>query len=252
MAENDELVVLPNSGAFPKVNLMEPSKHGFVLLALEVDRRPGLLFWLESGRKKRVLARMKAWAGELRGREDAVEATVFKALVIPPGREQAYATDVDIPDARYDVVLLVALSDKAAADKLTADEAFKSQAGSFDADCDGYLLLVAENARRIAPVDHTRDGVFLFNFFAAASRAQNLAVWEYTAGWFQDRTGLDNSTLLLPESKDVPYTVINHCRWDRLRDIVPRLIFQTSFRSYVLRHFAANRTTAMPILYRLA
>jgi hypothetical protein len=246
------LVVLPEAGSFPRVTLVEPSGHGYLLLALEVDRRPGLLYRFESRRKRALAAKVKALAGALSGRAGVVEATAFKALIIPPGRGRAFATDVPIPLARYDLVLLVTLESPTAAEALAADAAFRTATGDFSAESRSHLLVVATNARRIAPVDHTRDGVFLFNFFAAASRAQNLAVWEYTAGWFQDQTGLDNSTLLLPEDESVPYSVINHCRWDRLGEVVPALLFKRSFRSYVLKHFAANRTTAMPILYRLA
>jgi hypothetical protein len=78
-------------------------------------------------------------------------------------------------------------------------------------------------------------------------------VREYTAGWFQDQTGPDNSILVPPDSEsDTDCTVINHCRWDRPRDILPHLLFNRSFRTYVLAHFAANNTAPIPILYRLA
>jgi hypothetical protein len=78
-------------------------------------------------------------------------------------------------------------------------------------------------------------------------------VWNYTAGWFQDQTGLDNSTVLLPdEAAQVPYTIINHCRWDRLRSILPALLFNRTFKPFVLNNFEKNNTAAMPILYQLA
>jgi hypothetical protein len=48
------------------------------------------------------------------------------------------------------------------------------------------------------------------------------------------------------------YNIINHCRWDRLRDVVPSPIFKRTFRTYVLANFEANRVAAMPILYRMA
>jgi hypothetical protein len=111
----------------------------------------------------------------------------------------------------------------------------------------------ATNVKRIGPVDHSRNGVFLFNYFVAERPAQNIAVWHYTAGWFQQETGLDNSTVLLPTNgRTSEYTLINHCRWDRLRDVVPSLIFKRSFRTYVLAHFDLNDTAPMPVLYRLA
>ena len=113
--------------------------------------------------------------------------------------------------------------------------------------------ITASNARRIGPVDHSRPGVFLFNYFFADSVEQNLAVWNYTAGWFQAETGLDNSTVLLPTAAARSnYSIINHCRWDRLGQILPSLIFKKSFHSYVLDNFAANNVAAMPVLYRLA
>ncbi|WP_199616379.1 hypothetical protein [Paenibacillus alkalitolerans] len=66
------------------------------------------------------------------------------------------------------------------------------------------------------------------------------------------KTGLDNSTLLLPaEGESSQYGVINHCRWDRLSDIVPDLLFRRSFRKYVLDNFESNGIAAMPILYKL-
>ena len=109
------------------------------------------------------------------------------------------------------------------------------------------------NLRAIGPVDHKRQGVFLFNYFVSDSLPQNLGIWEYTAGWFADQTGLDNSSLLRPdEGQTTDYTVINHCRWDSLWNILPSLLFKKSFRSFVLKNFEANGTAPIPILYRMA
>ena len=59
--------------------------------------------------------------------------------------------------------------------------------------------------------------------------------------------------LLVPDAgQQQGYTIINHCRWDRLGDILPSLLFKKSFRSFVLANFAANSTAPIPILYRLA
>jgi hypothetical protein len=111
----------------------------------------------------------------------------------------------------------------------------------------------AKNARKIEDVDKNRQGVFLFNYFYADDPKELLPVWEYTAGWFTDVTELNNSTLLLPcDGEESQYGVINHCRWDRLSDIVPDLLFRPSFRNYVLKNFESNGIAAMPILYKLA
>jgi len=78
-------------------------------------------------------------------------------------------------------------------------------------------------------------------------------VWEYTAGWFGQETGLDNSTVLLPrDGERSEYNIMNHYRWDRLLDVMPSLLFKRSFRDYVLANFEANNVAAMPILYRMA
>lgn len=245
------LVTLPESGAFPKVRLTEPTPHGFVVASFEIDRRPPFGYFIESAAKRKAIATLKAAAAALLTSGEAVEAAVFKALLRPPGRGAFLRSRPDVPVARFDVVLLVETPRHEDAEELMASPSFRTAIGSLDVS--RSLVVSASNGRRIGPVDHSRDGVFLFNFFYADRLEQNLAVWEYTAGWFSDQTGLDNSTLLVPDpGSGSPYTVINHCRWDRARDIVPQLIFNGSFRSYVLRHFEANRTAAMPILYQLA
>ena len=76
----------------------------------------------------------------------------------------------------------------------------------------------------------------------------------YTAGWFQDQTGLDNSTVLRPldpAQSTGGYSLVNHCRWDRLRDVLPALVLKPSFRTFVLHTFAEHRTAPHPVLYRL-
>ncbi len=99
-------------------------------------------------------------------------------------------------------------------------------------------------------VDHSRDGVFLFNYFFADDTDQNIAVWEHTAGWWQQEAALDNSEVLLPDPGKTRYTIINHCRWDHLRDFLPSLLFKPTFRTYLQANFDANDVAPMPILYR--
>ncbi len=113
--------------------------------------------------------------------------------------------------------------------------------------------VAAENPRNMGDVAFDRPGVFLFNFFYAADERELIPVWEYTAGWWNVKTHLDNSRVLRPvddESSD--YGIINHCRWDSLRVVAPNMIFRPSFRRFVLANFAANGISAQPILYRRA
>ena len=62
---------------------------------------------------------------------------------------------------------------------------------------------------------------------------------------------LDNSTVLLPRSVSAPVAIVNHCRWERYRDVVPALVLHPSFRRFVLRTFAANGVVPRPVLYRI-
>ena len=95
--------------------------------------------------------------------------------------------------------------------------------------------------------------MFLFNYFHGEAPKKLIPIWEYTAGWFEDRTGLDNSELLVPEAdQGSEYGLINHCRWDHWHDILPDLALRPSFKRYVLDNFAANGVSPMPILYGLA
>src|SRR5215216_2057781 len=57
----------------------------------------------------------------------------------------------------------------------------------------------------------------------------------------QQETGLDNSTVLLPrDGERSDYNIINHRRWDRLRDVLPSLAFRKSFSTFVLANLEAD------------
>jgi len=248
----ENLTVVNEDARFPRVSLVEPASSGYLHLAAEVDKRPP---FLPSSRKKReLIAKCKRWCRQLEADPSVVSAVVFDALVIPPGRgEFIEKRPGEVHVARFDLAILVETTSPEAADALRASSVYAEMERSVREAAAFTHRIAATNAKRIGPVDHERQGVFLFNYFFADDTAQNLAVWEYTAGWFQKETGLDNSTVLLPrDGESSGYNIVNHCRWDRLRDVVPSLIFKGSFRAYVLANFAANRTAAMPILYRMA
>ena len=109
---------------------------------------------------------------------------------------------------------------------------------------------VARNAVRLGDVDHRPNHAFLFNYFYADDSETLLPVFEYTAGWFQAKTGLANSTLLRPLDTDAAYGIINHASWPSMRTFLPHLILRPSFRSFVLANFKANGIAAQPIVYR--
>lgn len=237
---------------FPKVSLIDPSASFFIQIAAELDRRPA--FFPNSRRKKQVITRCKTLCRQLRAMSGVVDASVFNALLVPPGRgEFLKKRPGKVHVARYDLAILIECRSEGAAKEVQTIPAFVELMRIVNDNSTFTHTITASNARRIGPVDHSRQGVFLFNYFFADSVEQNLAVWNYTAGWFQAETELDNSTVLLPtDAARSNYSIINHCRWDRLSQILPSLIFKKSFHSYVLDNFAANNVAAMPVLYRLA
>lgn len=246
------LVTTGQEDRFRKVSLVAPDGRTYLWIGAEVDHRPPFFFWLRSAAKRRVLARLKVAAAALRA-AGAEEAVVFEALVVPPGRGAYLADRPDVVVRPYDAVLLAAFATEAEARAWREGAEAGALMAELRADARAADIALAANGRRIGAVDHGRAGIFLFNYFIAENRAQNLAVWEHTAGWFQEKTGLDNSTLLVPEpGEGIPQSVINHCRWDHAWDILPALIFRPSFRSFVLKAFEVNRTAAVPVLYRLA
>ncbi|MGH8473153.1 MAG: hypothetical protein ACREVJ_12010, partial [Gammaproteobacteria bacterium] len=246
------LTIVNENERFPKVPaLMEPTTSGYILDAAMVDRRPP---FLPNSRKKReLISLLKRRCQELEGDPNVVSAVVFEAVIIPPGRGEFIKQRRKARIARFDLAILIETESPEAIDAVKESPIYAGMERAIErASADAYSI-AATNVRRMAPVDHRRQGVFLFNYFFADDTAQNLAIWEYTAGWFQKETGLDNSTVLLPrDGERTDYRIINHCRWDRLRDVLPSLLFKRSFRNYVLANFEANKVAAMPILYRIS
>ena len=113
--------------------------------------------------------------------------------------------------------------------------------------------MTARNAKRIADLDTSRRGLFLFNHFAADDARVMLQLWEYLADWYEKETGLDNSVALVPRRKGSDYAVVNWARWDAspLRHFCHQLS-KKSFWSYVTANLEANHAGSMPIYCRLA
>ena len=238
---------------FPKVTLVDPTNSGYLLFALNVDRRPPIGFFIESQNKKNILSELKGELDNLKNNFKVIDATVFKAMIIPPGRGAFLKKRPNVEIAKFDVVLLIEFDLHESAKEFHRSLQWKNIEDAYKTRAKKSLTITGSNIRRIGPVDHSKKGVFLFNYFFSGQVNRNLEVWEYTAGWFQDQTGLDNSTVILPDQiKENSYKIINHCRWDHLIDILPSLIFKSSFKKFVLNNFETNNVAAMPILYRLA
>lgn len=233
--------------SWTRARLIEPTTSGFVHIGASSGRW-AFPFALPRARRRRLLALLAAGAVALRRDPRVLRADVFRGLVRPPDGNLA---ETNAPAADFDAVLLIETRTVEDATDLPDDDAVTDLLAELDTTAVRTLVFTASNVRRMGPVDHDRQGVFLFNYFAADDVGTNLYAWQYTAGWFHDETGLDNSTVLQPAGSSGPYTLVNHARWDRLRDVLPALLFKRSFRTFVLRVFADNRVVPNPVLYRL-
>jgi hypothetical protein len=241
-------VVAPHLGT--RATLVEPNDAGYLLLAAQTGRWPVLV--PRSRARQALIRASRAAATTLRAAADVTDVAVFEAIFSPPGRGAFLERRPDeAPSARFDLVVLLKATSRQAADRLQATDAWQSLVHRAHATARHAIAIGATNVRRMGDVDHTRDGVFLFNFFFADDVDQNIAVWEHTAGWWQQETGLDNSEVLLPAPGSSAHSIINHCRWDSLAALVPHLAFNRGFRSHVLDTFDANDVAPIPILYRL-
>ncbi len=228
------------------VRLVEPSSSGFLYVGVSSGswRLPVLL---PSSRRRSLLRQLHQCADELLLDPRVVRADLFRAALRPPGTMENAARE-DVPPASFDAVMLVETTSPDTASSIAAEAPITSLRSSLRSP----LIFAGGNPRRIGSVEHTRQGVFLFNYFSAPDVSSNLRAWQYTAGWFQDETGLDNSTVIEPVAgASSPYTLINHCRWDHYRDVLPSLVFKRSFHTFVLRVFEEHGVVSRPTLYRL-
>ena len=244
--------------------IKQPRTSGYIHLAVEIERPHPLK--KPSQKKQAIIAQVKEMAGNLADQPGVKRADVFNAFIIPSEpekicEEQKREHNYDFHIARFDLVVLVECDDVGAAKTIRDSEAFQEIKQLFDEESDHTHCIVAKNPICIDDVDKTRDGVFLFNYFYADGVKNNepdahavmTGVWEYTAGWWTAKANLTNSTPMQPvKGETTVYAIINHCRWDRLLDMLPSLIFRPTLKTFVVANFTANRIVAMPIMYRLA
>lgn len=240
---NDQLAV--------PVRLTDPTGNGFLVLAAETGRWCGPLA-LPSRTRRRLTGRLTWWTEQLARRHDVVESVVFRGALRPPGEGSALLARAGVRPARYDLVVLIRTTGVDAIDSVRADAAYLAMVAEIDRTARYSYRMAAGNAARIADVARCSDHWFLFNYFHCDSAETVYATWEYTAGWFQRRTSLPDSTLLAPRpGEPTDYSVVNHASWPTLWTFLPHLLFDRTFRSFVLANFKANDVAAQPIIYRL-
>lgn len=95
----------------------------------------------------------------MRTHHDVVEATVFKALLIPPERGALLKKRTHVEVARFDIVLLVEFASVETAENFQGTDAWMETLAMAKKSARKSVSVAASNARRIGPVDHSRDGV---------------------------------------------------------------------------------------------
>jgi hypothetical protein len=222
--------------------LIEPPPAGFLHVAAAVDPPAGPPIERRSARRTAVLTQLKAIARELEALDAVTRAGVYRAVLVPP-----------VGDARFDVAVLVETRSVADLDAVRASEPGRRLLEAAGAAARDVHVMAARCIRRIADVDRTRPGLFLFNHFAAPDAEAALPVWDRLAAWYVAETGLDNSTLLAPVGGAGRFAFVNHARWDdSLPGLAWRQFSRRSFRTYVRATLRATGVQAMPVLYRLA
>jgi hypothetical protein len=256
-----ELNIVNPDSRYSRVNLIEPTTLGYIHLAAEVRPRPmppQRLPYSPHGRaREELLSRLTMLASRLEQLESVEKATVLEAVAIPPAsRVGSYLKERQdsIHLARFDVVALIETASPEVAREVQQTPDYRALLDTLESEAREMHVMVARNAKRIGDVEKTRDGLFYLIYFVADDVNVALELWDYLAGWYEEETGLDNSTLLVPlEDEASDYLAINYARWDvGLPRIVFRQLSKKSFRTYKLANLEANRVGAMPIVYRLA
>ncbi len=230
------------------VRLIDTDSAGYLVLAAEIGRWAGP-FPMPSRRRRAALARAATLCDRLAARPDVLEVVLFRGALRPPGEGSDLLARAGVRPARHDVVMLIRTRTPDDVDAVRDDASYRTLADGLG---ESRYEVATENAARIAPVDHGRADWFLFNYFHCDDAETVYRVWEYTAGWFQRRTALPNSTLLRPRPGErVDYRIVNHASWPTLRTFLPALLFHPGFRRFVLANFKANRVAAQPIIYRV-
>ena len=234
--------------------LKPPNSFGYLHLAAEVER-PGL-FSSDSSVKKALLSELLVLCKALKSESGLVQrADVFNAFIIPPGakegREVIERNGYKVHIAAFDIVVLIECASVEDAVMTRDSENFKKMNRLLEEKSKYFQSITAKNPKRIDEVDKDTKGIFLFNYFFSKDTQPLLDVWEYTAGWWTKKANLTNSTPLQPIEEGSEYSLINHCRWNKLMDVLPSLLFKPTLKQFVLKNFTVNEIVAMPILYKV-
>jgi hypothetical protein len=166
LAMSGVLTVVNHHLQFPTVRLIEQTTSTYLHIAAEVDTR--LPFLPGSRTKKQLIARCKGWCAQLAREPGVIDASVFTAILIPPIPEDFLAKRRDsVHVARFDVSVLIECKNTEVLDAICRLPAYSEMERTIRAAASYVHVISATNPRHIGPVDHARQGVFLFNYFFA-------------------------------------------------------------------------------------
>jgi hypothetical protein len=249
-----EITLVNPNPKWTKSHLIEPTPLGYIHIGIDVEAptRPGPVL-RTTGRKKALLGRLKELGKQLQSRDDVERVTVFRAVsFMPPGN---YIKEhPEVPAPQFDVVVLVETVSVDAIEAVQASDEYAALLAEIESGSRRVKIHRARNLKRVADVDKTRQGLFVFNHLIGDDPDVVVENWEWMGGWYAVETGLNNSTLLFPLDKaESDYVAINNARWETS---LPRLSFRQmrkrSFWNYVVANLEAHKIGAWPVFYRLA
>ena len=256
MLSTEPRILNPDPG-YPSPSLAAPTDLGYLYAAATVAPGSLLPFVAPSDHRERALATVRALADVMPTVDGVIDATVFRAIAIPPTAKFSKflrAANGAIPVANFDLIVLVRCSSVEKAEEVCESPPYRQLLEALRAEAERLLVMVARNVRRIADVEIDRNGLFLFNHFAAARPAVLPGLWDRLAGWYVARMGLCNSVALAPvNSGQQDYPIVDWVRWDA-HPIAhfAGMLCKPSFWRFVVANLDANHAASMPIYCRLA
>lgn len=212
----------------------EQTTDHFLYAGWCVDPPTKLPFVGRSARRERVIERCRDYTAATERHEGVVSATVYETQMIPP-----------LPGIpRYDILMLIRAR---TAERLAETRVDLQQLKP------GFVM-AAQNTRRIGDTGRDPSATFLFNHFTAEMPDVALEGFDQVAGWFPDKLGIDNATLLQPSDQAASeYVFVNYVRVPSgARRFLLSMLIRPSFHTHVRRTLRERNMSALPLLAKPA
>jgi hypothetical protein len=220
--------------SFQEPAFAEPLRSTFVYVAWSIDPARVGPFVRHSRARKEKIGEIAGFAELVSARTDIENLRLFETSVMPP-----------LPDIpKYDVILLV---------RARNVDAARAIVGDLPASVDKpvAVFLAANDARFGDTERQTAKSNILLNHFAGQpDRPEALAAWRAVSGWYVDKLGVDNSTLLGPQDAH-PFVMVNYVRIPgRVVAFLLNQLLRPSFYRYVRALLAKNELTSLPLFVK--